>query len=54
MWEKNVMILMRQACGMGGELGSKTMGFEEKTALMTATMFGKQGCVELCTGNQLR
>ena len=40
------MILVRQACGMGGELGSKMMGFEEKTALMTAsktaTMFGSK------------
>ena len=40
--EKNVMILVRQACGMGGELGSKMMGFEEKTTLMTATMFGSK------------
>ena len=47
MWKKNVMILMSHACGMGGELGSKTMGFGEKTALMTATMFGKQGCVRV-------
>ena len=35
MWKKNVMILMSQACGMGGELGLKMIGFAEKTALIS-------------------
>ena len=55
MGKKNVIILMSQACGMGGELGSKMIGFAEETAFMSHDYnhVWKQGCVELYTRNQL-